>query len=81
MLHLDGEVDFGKSLQVCVGPDEAQRIVFDGVISAIEVVFDNGAPPLVVVLAEDALMTAADDPPGADLPRRHRRRHRGGHRR
>lgn len=57
MLHLDGEVDFGKSLQVCVGPDEAQRIVFDGVISAIQVVFDNGAPPLVVVLAEDALMT------------------------
>lgn len=56
MLHLDGEVDFGKSIQVCVGPDEAQRTVFDGVISAIEVVFEDGVPPLVVVHAEDALM-------------------------
>src|SRR5690242_4761276 len=42
MLHLDGSVlDFGKSIEVCVGPDSAQRIVFDGVVSALEAVFDD----------------------------------------
>jgi len=57
MLHLDGsEIDFGKPVQVSVGPDEAQRTVFDGLISAIEVVFGDSEPPRVVVLAEDALM-------------------------
>src|SRR6266581_7298353 len=45
-----------KPVQVSVGPDEAQRTVFDGLISAIEVVFGDSEPPRVVVLAEDALM-------------------------
>jgi phage protein D len=57
MLYLDGsEIDFGKPIQVSVGPDEAQRTVFDGVISAIEVIFGDSEPPRVLVLAEDALM-------------------------
>jgi uncharacterized protein len=57
MLHLDGaEIDFGKSIRVSLGPDTAQRIVFDGAVSAIEAAFEDGEPPLVVALAEDALM-------------------------
>ena len=56
MLHLDGSVDFGNALEVCLGPDTDQRIVFDGTVSAIEAVFADGEPPRVVVLAEDALM-------------------------
>ncbi len=56
MLHLDSIViDFGKAFQVSVGPEGGQRIVFDGVISAIEVIFGDSEPPRVVVLAEDAL--------------------------
>lgn len=57
MLYLDGTwIDFGKPIQVSLGPDTAQRTVFDGVISAIEVIFGAGATPNVLVLAEDALM-------------------------
>lgn len=57
MIYLDGGViDFGKQLTVSVGPDSGQRKVFDGTISAIEAVFDDGQPPQVVVMAEDALM-------------------------
>lgn len=57
MLHLDGsEIDFGKTVQVSIGPDGAQRTVFDGQVSAIEVIFGDSEPPRVVVLAEDALM-------------------------
>ena len=57
MLHLDGStLDFGKAIEVCVGPDSAQRIVFEGVVSAIEAVFDDGEPPRVVLHAEDAFM-------------------------
>ena len=41
---------------MAVGPEEAQRIVFEGKVSAIEAVFTDGQPPLVVVSAEDALM-------------------------
>ncbi|HET6210997.1 MAG TPA: hypothetical protein VFD94_11465 [Jatrophihabitans sp.] len=57
MIYLDGGVvDFGKQLKVAIGPDSGQRTVFDGTISAIEAVFDDGQPPLVVLFAEDALM-------------------------
>jgi uncharacterized protein len=57
MLHLDGgDVDFGRPLRVSIGPDGVQRFVFDGTISGIEAVFTDGQPPVVVVLAEDALM-------------------------
>lgn len=57
MFYLDGKVvDFGSKLRVAIGPDSVQRIAFDGVISAIEAVFVDAQPPLVVVSAEDALM-------------------------
>jgi phage protein D len=57
MLYLDGgEIDFGKPIQVSVGPSGGQRIVFEGVISAIEAVFADGSPPAVVIFAEDVLM-------------------------
>lgn len=57
MLYLDGAtVDFGKSIQVSLGPPAAQRIVFEGTISGIEAIFGDSEPPRVVVYAEDALM-------------------------
>jgi len=49
-------LDFGKTLTVTLGPPDQQRQVFDGRISAIEVGFAEGGPPLVTVYAEDALM-------------------------
>jgi phage protein D len=57
LLHLDGgDVDFGRSLRVSLGTDSVQRHVFEGSVSAIEAIFDDGRPPLVTVLAEDVLM-------------------------
>ncbi len=57
MLYVDGSaIDFGQSIQVSLGPDTDKRTVFDGLISAIEVVFGDSEPVRVVVLAEDALM-------------------------
>lgn len=57
MLYLDGaEIDFGKPVQVSIGPDGAQRTVFDGLISAIQLIFGDGETPRLLVLAEDALM-------------------------
>ena len=58
MIYLDGGVvDFGKQLDgrrsartAASGPSSTATI------SAIEAVFDDGEPPLVVILAEDALM-------------------------
>jgi phage protein D len=55
--HLDGRtVDLGRALDVALGPEDGQRRVFDGAVSRIELVLGDGEPPLVVVLAEDALM-------------------------
>ena len=55
--HLDGQtVDLGTDLVVALGADDQQRYVFDGTVSALELVLDDGQPPRVVVLAEDALM-------------------------
>ena len=57
LLHLDGrEFDFGADLKVAVGSDATQQNVFDGTVSAIEVVLGDSEQPLVVVLAEDRLM-------------------------
>ncbi len=56
MLYLDGSIDFGKAIKIAVGPDSARRIVFDGFVSAVEVIYTEGEPPVVVVLAEDAMM-------------------------
>jgi phage protein D len=57
MIYLDGgAVDFGTQLTVSIGPEGGQRTVFDGAVSAIEAVFEDGQQPLVVIFAEDALM-------------------------
>jgi phage protein D len=56
-LHLDGsDLDFGKRIEVSVGPADTARTVFSGVISAIEARYDEGGLPQVQVMAEDALM-------------------------
>lgn len=56
-LYFDGEVlDFGKPIEVSIGPASNARTVFKGAISAIEADYREGAEPHVVVHAEDALM-------------------------
>lgn len=56
-LHLDGsEIDFGKRLQVSLGPAADARTVFDGRISAIETELREGIEPQLLVFAEDTLM-------------------------
>lgn len=57
LLHVDGgTVDLGRRLQVAIGPPQAQRYIFDGHVSGLELVLDDGAPPVAGVLAEDLLM-------------------------
>lgn len=56
-LYLDGQiVDFGKSIEVSIGPNDDARIIFTGAISAIEADFGEGSEPHVTVYAEDKLM-------------------------
>lgn len=55
--YLDGRLlDFGKRIKVSLGPRTNEKIVFDGVISALEVDFTEGDVPTVVLCAEDVLM-------------------------
>jgi len=55
--YLDGEiVHLGSALDVNIGPPGAERQVFHGVVSALEVGFTEGGPPIVSLYAEDALM-------------------------
>jgi phage protein D len=57
-LYLDGQtVDFGKDIEVSMGPSDNARIVFKGAISAIEACFTEGGDPHVTVFAEDKLMS------------------------
>jgi phage protein D len=57
LLYLDGQiVDFGRELEVSIGPAEDARVVFKGFISAIEASFTEGGEPYVTVFAEDKLM-------------------------
>ena len=57
LLYLDGRIlDFGKRLQVSIGPAQVARIVFEGPLSAIEAVFREGREPEVQAFAEDRLM-------------------------
>lgn len=57
LLYLDGRVlDFGKSLEVAIGPQADQQTIFDGHISAIAVSYDEGQEPEVCIQAEDRLM-------------------------
>jgi phage protein D len=56
-LYLDGQiVDFGKAIEVSIGPGDASRTIFKGTISSIEAIFKEGPEPHVVICAEDALM-------------------------
>jgi phage protein D len=57
LLYMDGAViDFGKKLEVAVGPPNAPRTVFSGYISGIEACFEQGRDPQLRVFAEDKLM-------------------------
>lgn len=57
LLYVNGSViDFGKRLQVSIGPEESARTVFDGFISGLEVSIREGEEPEVVTFAEDRLM-------------------------
>jgi phage protein D len=56
-LYLDGSiVDFGKQLSVIIGAVPSAHTVFTGRVSAIEVEFQEGEEPEVVLFAEDRLM-------------------------
>ena len=55
--YLDGAIlDFGKKLTVSIGPPSEERTIFAGVISALEIAFEEGDQPVVTVFAEDELM-------------------------
>lgn len=57
LLYLDGQqVDFGKTIKVSIGPPSQQRFVFDGLISAMEIQYDEGEEPEFCLYAEDKLM-------------------------
>lgn len=56
-LYLDGKtLDFGKRLDVAVGPPGGERRVFRGTVSALEHRFAEAEAHELVVFAEDALM-------------------------
>jgi uncharacterized protein len=55
--YLDGQLlDFGKRLEVSLGPPGNERIVFTGSVSALQVSFEEGDVPHVSVFAEDGFM-------------------------
>jgi phage protein D len=57
LLYLDGTIfDFGREMQVTVGPQHGSRVIFRGRISGIEGCFEEGQEPEVVIFAEDRLM-------------------------
>lgn len=57
LLYLDDQdIDFGKEIEVELGPSGEESTVFKGVISAIEVEHREGEEPQVVLYAEDKLM-------------------------
>jgi phage protein D len=57
LLYLDGRIlDFGKRLDVSIGPAQVARTVFKGQVSAIEAQFHETSEPEVMVFAEDKLM-------------------------
>jgi phage protein D len=54
---LDGEsIDFGKRIEVVLGPESDPVTAFDGKISAIELEFEESVETRVRVFAEDELM-------------------------
>jgi uncharacterized protein len=57
LLYQDGRLlDFGKAIKVAIGPLQGQRTIFEGVISALELSFEEGQEPEVCLFAEDRLM-------------------------
>lgn len=57
LLYMDGAViDFGKKLEIALGPPNAPRTLFTGCISGIEACFEQGRDPQLRVFAEDKLM-------------------------
>jgi phage protein D len=55
--HLDGRLlDFGKRIEVSLGPPGNEKVVFTGTVSALEVSFEEGQVAHVTVRAEDDLM-------------------------
>lgn len=57
LLYLDGSlVDFGRKLEVSLGPTGGARTVFAGYVSGLEVEFCEGREPEAVLFAEDGLM-------------------------
>lgn len=57
LLHFDGRImDLGKSIKVGIGPDENQRFIFEGTVSAMEAVMDGAESAVAVIHAEDQLM-------------------------
>jgi phage protein D len=56
-LYLNGSVvDFGKKIELSLGPGGGARTVFSGVVSAIEAAYAEAKEPEVVIFAEDRLM-------------------------
>lgn len=53
-----GELDFGAELIIGAGDSSAPVEIFRGIVTGIEGVFDQDAPPELIVLAEDALQKA-----------------------
>lgn len=54
---LDGRVlDFGKTLEVAMGPSDAREPMFSGKLSALELAMDQGRAPELMCMAEDGLM-------------------------
>lgn len=57
LLYLDGQVlDFGKKIEVSIGPGDAARTIFTGYVSALEARFAVGSEPQLVAFAEDRFM-------------------------
>jgi uncharacterized protein len=55
--YLDGAIfDYGRKIEVSMGPAGNEKVVFKGTISAIAVSFEQAEPPHVSVYAEDELM-------------------------
>jgi phage protein D len=57
LYYFDGAIlDFGKKVEVSIGPSADSRIIFAGLLSGLEARFDEGQEPEVVAFAEDKLM-------------------------
>lgn len=57
LLYLDGGVfDFGRPVDISIGPTGEMRSIFNGFVSGIEAVFLEETEPEIVIYAEDRLM-------------------------